>query len=214
MSGKVMRFAMALLIFGSGLASAQGTKSARGTVTAIGGDSITIKAGAQELKLAVDQKTVLTARGAGTAERKADAAGKPGPRLSDFIKPGDAVEVTYHEAGMHAANITKVNSAGSGSGSVAPERSESANGTVDSISATTLSISGSASGGTFKQSFHVDGTTKVIAVGASTAANAAGGKIQLADFVGVGDQVTVNYRKAGTTLHADEVRVRVKAPKK
>ena len=35
-----------------------------------------------------------------------------------------------------------------------------------------------------------------------------------ADFVGVGDQVTVNYRKAGSGLHADEVRVRSKVPKK
>ena len=221
MSGTGVRFTIALLIVvGGGLASqaaAQGTKSARGTVTAMGGDSITVKAGERELKFTVDPKTVLTASGAGTAERKAEAAGKPRTtRLADFVKTGDAVEVTYQETGttMRASSIRHVSDAGSKGGSVSAERLESANGTVDSLSGSTLAISGSTAGGTFKQSFTVDGTTKVIAVGGSTAAEAKGGKVSIADFVGVGDQVTVNYRKSGIGLHADEVRVRVKAPKK
>ena len=219
MSGTGFRFAIALLIVGGGLASqaaAQETKSARGTVTAISGGTITVKAADRELKFTVDAKTVLTASGAGTAERKAEAAGTPGPRLSDFVKTGDAIEVTYQETGgaMRATRIARVNSAGAGGGSVSGERSESSNGTVDSLSGSTLVISGSsAGGGSFKQSFAVDATTKVIAVGASTAL-ASSGKIVIADFVGIGDQVTVSYRKAGSSLHADEVRVRVKAPKK
>ena len=94
------------------------------------------------------------------------------------------------------------------------DRPESANGTVDSFSGSTLAISGSAGSGTFKQSFTVDANTRVIAMGASTAAEAKGGKVAIADFVGIGDQVTVSYRKAGSGLHADEVRVRAKAPKK
>ena len=95
------------------------------------------------------------------------------------------------------------------------DRSESATGKVDSLSGSTLVISGSTgSSGSFKQSFAVDATTKVIAMGASTAAAAKGGKVAIADFVGIGDQVTVSYRKAGSGLHADEVRVRAKAPKK
>jgi hypothetical protein len=218
MSGTGFRFAIALLIIG-GLASqaaAQGTKSARGTVTAMSGDSITVKAAERELKFTVDAKTVLTASGAGTAERKAEATGKPGTRLADFVKTGDAVEVTYQETGstMRASSIKRVTDAGSKGGSVSAERSESANGTVDSLSGSTLAISGKTGSGTFKQSFTVDGTTKVIAMGASTAADAKGGKVTIADFVGVGDQVTVSYRKAGSSLHADEVRVRAKAPKK
>ena len=213
MSGTGFRFVMALLIVSAVLtvrAAAQETKSARGTVTAIGGDSITVKAAERELKFSVDPKTVLTASGAGTAERKADASGKPGPRLTDFVKTGDAVEVSYQETGstMRASNIRRVTSAGGGS-----MAGESANGRVDSISGSTLVISGSAgSGGSFKQSYAVDATTKVIAMGASTAAT--GGKVVLTDFVGIGDQVTVSYRKAGSGLHADEVRVRAKAPKK
>jgi hypothetical protein len=205
------------MVVSGGLASqaaAQGTKSARGTVTAIGGDSITVKAAERELKFAVDSKTVLTASGAGTAERKAEAAGKPGTtRLADFVKTGDAVEVTYQETGstMHASSIKRVNDAGGGS--MSEERSESATGRVDSLSGSTLAISGSTGSGTFKQSYTVDATTKVIAMGASTAAEAKGGKIAIADFVGVGDQVRVSYRKAGSGLHADEVRVQAKAKK-
>ena len=99
-------------------ALAQDTKSARGNVTAMTGDSITVKAGDRELKFAVDAKTVLTASGAGTASRQAEAAGKPGPKLADFVKVGDAVEVNYREAGgtMTAANIRRIQSAGSGGG--------------------------------------------------------------------------------------------------
>lgn len=192
-------------------AAAQESKSARGTVSAVGADSITVKAGDRELKFTVDAKTVLTATGAGTAERQAAAAGKPGPRLGDFVKAGEAVEVSYQESGgtMRATNIRRISSAGGGSTSDA--RAEIANGTVDAITGTTLSISGSTGGGgSFKQSFSVDATTKVIALGAGTAAESKGGKVALTDFVGVGDQVSVTYRKAGAALHADEVRVRAK----
>ncbi len=193
-------------------ALAQDTKSARGNVTAMTGDSITVKAGDRELKFAVDGKTVLTASGAGTASRQADAAGKPGPKLADFVKVGDAVEVNYREAGgtMTAANIRRIQSAGSGGGGTSDDRSELANGTVESITGSTLTITGTVSGGTSKQSFTIDGTTKVVAVGAGTAASAAGGKVSITDIVGVGDQVTVTYHKTGTTLHAAEVRVRAK----
>jgi hypothetical protein len=196
----------------SGPLTAQETKSARGTVTAVGADSITVKAGSGELKFVVDSKTVLTASGAGTASRQAEAAGKPGPRLSEFLKPGDAVEVSYQEAAgsMRASNIRHVRSAGPGGGSTSDDRAETASGTVESISGSTLSIAGSTPGGTFKQSFTVDASTKVVAEGAGTAAAGRGGKVSITDFVGVGDQVTVSYRKAGAVLHADQVRVRAK----
>jgi hypothetical protein len=217
MSGTGLRFAIVLLFVGAGLtvrADAQETRTARGSVTAVGGDSITVKAGERELKFTVDSKTLLTASGAGTAERKADAAGKPGPRLGDFVKAGDAVEVSYQESTMRASSIRRVNSPGPGGGSVSGDRAETANGTVDSISGSTLSISGSAgSGGSFKQSYAIDANTKVIALGASTAAAAKGGKVVLTDFVGVGDQVTVTYRKSASGLHAEEVRVRAKGKK-
>ena len=197
-------------------ALAQGTKTARGNVTAMTADTMTVKAGEKEMKFTVDGKTVLTASGAGTAERKAEAAGKGGPKLADFVKVGDAVEVEYHETGatLHAANIRRIRSAGAGGGTTSDDRAQSAtqtaNGTVESITGSTLTITGSQSGGTFKQSFNIDAKTRAVAVGAGTAAQAAGGKVSFGDIVGVGDQVTVTYRQSGDSLHAEEVRVRAK----
>ena len=195
-------------------ANAQETKSARGTVTALGPSSITVKAGDSNLTFGVDPKTVLTASGAGTADRAAEAAGKPGPRLSDFVKVGDNVSVSYTEAAgaMRASRIQKLSSGGTGgSGSSAESASTTQNGTVTAIDGSTLTISGTGGGGsTFTQSYTVNRETKVIAVGAGTAAAAGGGGVAITSVVGVGDQVQVTYRPAGSTLQAEQVRVTAK----
>ena len=148
---------------------AQDTKSARGTVTAIAADSLTVKAGESEMRFTVDPKTVLVASGAGTADRKAEAAGKPGPRLTDFVKAGDNVEVSYTATGtaMRATRVQRMSSAGtsgsSGPSTAAPS-SMTSNGSVTSISGATLTISGSSGGGgTFTQSYTVNRETNVIA---------------------------------------------------
>jgi hypothetical protein len=194
-------------------AAAQDTKSARGTVTAMTADMVTVKAGAQELKFTVDAKTTVVASGGGTATRKATAAGAAGPKLSELIHVGDAVEVSYHDMGgtLHAAEVRKVASAGGGGGSTSDQRAaakeETSNGTVDSVTATSISISGSQSGGTFKQSFTIDASTKVVAQGAGTKAAAAGGKVSVTDLVKAGDRVAVTYHKMGDMLHAAEIRV-------
>ena len=198
-------------------ASAQDTKSARGTVTAMAADSITVKAGEREMKFSVDGKTTVVATGGGTATRKAEAAGTPGPKLSDLVKVGDAVEISYHEMGatLHAASVRRVASPGSGGGSTSDDRAatrvETATGTVDSISGTMLVISGTMSGGTFKQTFTIDGETKVVGEGAGSAAAAKGGRIAITDIVKTGDRVSVSYHKMGTTLHAAEVRLMQRA---
>jgi hypothetical protein len=193
------------------LAHAQDTKSARGTVSALSNGSITVKVGSGDVVYAVDAKTVLEAPGAGTADRRADAAGKPGPQLRDFVKVGDAVEVSYVEGGAtaRASRVRRVSSAGAAS---APdEKSMTQSGTVSSLTGSTLTITGSGGGvSSFTQSFTVNRETKVVAVGAGTAAAASGGGIPIASAVGVGDQVTVTYRQAGATLHAEEVRVTAK----
>jgi hypothetical protein len=195
-------------------------KSARGTVTAMAGDSLTVKAGTQELKFAVDAATVVTAEGGSTASRQAAAQGKGGPKIGDLIKVGDAVEVRYHEKGsmLHAANIRKVPSAGGGGGATsdqkAAEQTQNASGTVESVTANMLTITGSGGGGsTFKQTFTIDNATRVVGSGVGTAAAAKGGKVSFTDHVGKGDRVTVQYRASGATLHAEEVRVTQKAPK-
>ena len=69
---------------------AQDTKSARGTVTAIAGDTVTVKAGTQELKLMVDAKTTVVTEGGGTATRAATAKGAAGPKLAELLKVGES----------------------------------------------------------------------------------------------------------------------------
>jgi hypothetical protein len=198
--------------WGASAVRAQEMKTARGAVTTVAGDSLSIKAGDRVMTFAVDAKTELIASGAGTASRRAEAAGKPGPRLSDFLKAGDAVEVRYAEgaSGMRASRVSKVSSAGPGGGSTSDTAAQTSQGTVSSVSGTTLTISGNISGGgTFTQSFTVDRTTRVVASGAGTASQASDG-VTLTQFVGTGDTVSVRYRKAGDTLHAEEVRVTAK----
>ena len=134
------------------------------------GDTITVKAGERELKFSVDAKTTVIASGGSTATRKATKAGEAGPKLADLVKVGDAVDVSYHEMGgtLHAASVRKVWATGSGGGSTSDERAanaeERATGTVEMVSGTMLEINGSTSGGTFKQSFTIDGETKVVAM--------------------------------------------------
>jgi hypothetical protein len=195
---------------------AQEPKMARGTVTAIAADSVTVKVGTQDMKFGVDSKTNVEAAGAGTATRQAQAAGQPGAKLSDVVKVGQAVAVSYTDAGgsLHATRIRAIASVGASGGGVVPD-TKTANGTVKSVAATTMTISGSSGGGaTFEQTFTIDGSTKVVGRGAGTAAAAAGGKTAITDLVGSGDRVSVTYHTTGNTLHAAEVRVTTKAAPK
>ncbi len=185
----------------------------RGTIWAPGGDSITVKVRDQEMKFAVDAKTVVEARGGGTKARQAEAAGKAGPKLGEVVKTGDAVEVTYVDAAsgaLRATHIRAITSVGN-TGDAKPSEMV-ANGTVKSVAANTITISGSSGGGgTFTQSFVIDAGTKVVARGAGTAAAASGGKLAITDAVAAGDRVSVSYHEGGGSLQASEVRVTMKA---
>ena len=195
-------------------AFAQDTKTARGSVTAMAADSITVKVQSVDMKFVVDGKTTVEARGAGTKSKAAQAAGMAGPKLGDVVKVGDAVEVSYHDMGgtLHAAKIRAV--ASPGPATAAAAASKTSNGTVKSVAATSLSISGTAGGGaTFDQTFVIDAKTKVVGRGAGTAAAAKGGKTAITDLVAAGDKVTVHFHDMGGTLHAAEVRVTAKAAK-
>jgi hypothetical protein len=207
-------FALALVTWFSPPALAQPTKSARGTVTAVAGNTLTVKVGTQDMKFTVDKTTRVVGEGGSTAAKAAEAQGKTGPAFTDVIKVGQAVEVSYHETGgmMHAAEVRRVASAGSGGGTTSEQRdagqAQRSTGTVDSVNATTLTISGSGGGGSkFTQSFTVDAKTVVVGSGVGTAAKPTGGKVSLTDHVGKGDSVTVSYRAVGNTLHAEEIRV-------
>jgi hypothetical protein len=194
-------------------ALAQDSSKTRGTISALSGDSVTVKVRDQEMKFRVDAKTVVEARGAGTKDRAAEAAGKPGPKLSEVVKTGDAVEVTYVDApsgALRATHIRSIVSVGN-TGDAKPSEMVS-NGVVKSVTASAVSISGSlGSGATFTQSFTIEPSTKVIAKGAGTAAAAKGGKLVLTDAVAVGDRVSISYHEGGGALQASEVRVLMKA---
>lgn len=207
---------IALVAWFASEATAQTTKTVRGTVTAMTGDLVTVKAGSQEMKFTVDAKTRVTAEGGSTATKQAETAGKPGPKLAELIQVGNAVEVTYAEAGgaMRATGIRRVRDAGAAGGASADQSTETVTGTVDSISGNTVALTGSSTAGaTFKLSVTVDNSTKMIAEGAGTAAAMSGGKLVLSDHLGPGDRITVTYHTKGTTLHASEIRVRQKAKK-
>jgi hypothetical protein len=195
------------------LALAQAAKTARGTVTALAADSVTVKVADHDMRFSVDGKTNVEATGAGTKARAAQRAGQPGPKLTDVIKVGQPVEVTYREmsGAMHASRIRGVASAGSAAGGGAAA-AKSSNGAVTSVSPTSLTITGSSGAGAkFTQTFTIDGDTKVVGKGAGTAAAAKGGRVAATDVVANGDRVTVSFHPVGNALHASEIRVITKA---
>src|SRR3954467_12988438 len=72
--------------------------TATGVVSAVSGNSVTVKEKTGDTTFTVDGKTIVSGTGLGTAGRKLqDAGGKP--TLSEFVKDGDTVSVTYHEEG-------------------------------------------------------------------------------------------------------------------
>lgn len=195
---------------------AQDTKTARGTVTAMATDSVTVKTPTAEMKFGVDAKTTVEAPGAGTRARAAEAAGAAGPKLSEVVKVGQPVEVSYHDMGagkLHAARIRAI-SAAAAAAPVTPA-TKTSNGSVQTVSGTALTITGSSGGGaTFTQTFTVDADTKVIGRGVGTAAAPTGGRAAITSLVKNGDRVSVSYRESGTSLIATEIRVSASAPPK
>jgi hypothetical protein len=216
-----------VFLLGSGVATAapQETKSVRGTVSAVGADSVTVKVKDQDMKFSVDSKTEVIARGGATAARAAKAEGKAGAPVSSLLKAGQTVDVKYHEPAMHAATVRVLpGSATAASKPAAPAaataattgqekpKSTTASGTVTAMTGTSLTVKTSAGESTFA----IDPKTKIIGTGLGTkakAAAAAGKKQVLADVVGVGDAVSVTYKEIAGAKQASEVRLRKKASK-
>ena len=195
---------------------AQEAKKARGKVTAMTPTSVSVDVAGTAMSFAVDAKTEVEAPGAGTATRKAEAAGKPGVKLADVIKVGEPVEVSYHEMSgkMQASKIRKVSSVSSAATTTAAE-SKSSHGKVTAVSPTSLTISGSSGGGaTFTQTFVIDAKTKVIGKGAGTMSKEKGGKVSATDLIASGDSVSVSFSDMSGALHANSVRVMMKAAAK
>jgi hypothetical protein len=192
-------------------------KTARGTVTAMAGDSLTVKAADGDMKFMVDLSTKVIAPGAGTRAGRAAAAGQAGPTLSEVVKVGQAVEVSYTGMGasMHATQIRAVASASGGGASAGGAKTQTASGTVSSVSLTSITIGGGAGGGAkFTRTFVVDTATNVVARGAGTAAEKAGGRTAITDLIANGDRVSISYTATGGMNHASEIRVTGKAAMK
>jgi hypothetical protein len=79
-----------------------------GTVSSVSGSSVTVKAASGDMTFSVDEKTTVVGTGVGTAGRKVVAEGGK-PTLSEFLKEGDAVSVTYKEtAGTKLASTIRL----------------------------------------------------------------------------------------------------------
>ena len=153
---------------------AQATKTVKGSVTTVGADSITVKVGGKDMTFAVDGKTHVVAPGGSTKTREAKAEGKAGPMLTEVVKTGQAVEVSYHEKGMHAATIKAVADAkaapaapAAAAAPAAPAaKAQTASGVVSALSGSSLTIKGKSGDVTFT----VDNKTTVSGTGIGTAA--------------------------------------------
>jgi len=207
-------------------AKAEATKTATGTIASISGGSVTVKTKSGDMTFTIDSKTHVVAPGGSTKARAAQAEGKPGAAATDVLKTGQAVDVKYSEAGMHAVSIRTIgaappaNAAGTSgkeaapppppqpakSEKAAPAKSERAAGTVSSVSGNSLTLKG-ASGET---TVTVDSKTTVVGTGIGTAGRklmAAGGKPTLAEFVKEGDSVNVTYKESAGAKVASVTRV-------
>ena len=80
--------------------------SARGTITALANDSISVKAADKVSTFVVDSKTTVVGTGMGTITAKFKAEGKS-PTITDLLGAGDQVIVYFKEAGgaMRASEI-------------------------------------------------------------------------------------------------------------
>ena len=205
------------VLVASSSALAQATKTVKGSVTNVGPNTITVAVAGKDMTFNVDVKTTVVARGAGTKAKAAEAAGKTGPGVADVLKAGDAVEVVYHEAGMHADTVRGIASVPPPP--PAPKAAEdqktkaaTESGVVSAVSGTTLTIKGKAGDTTFT----VDSKTVVSGTGLGTAGRKitdAGGKPTLGEFLHSGDSVSVTYHDTGVAKMATNVRVTKKALK-
>lgn len=77
-----------------------------GTVSAVAADSLTIKAKTEEMTFKVDSTTKVI--GTGASHKSAEKKGANEPTIiTDFVKVGDSVSVTYHDmdGSKHAASV-------------------------------------------------------------------------------------------------------------
>jgi hypothetical protein len=205
----LLLFAAASLTIGLATASAAPEgKWARGKVTAMAGDTLTIDVKGKPMTFTVDKSTEVVKSGAATKAREMAKTGEV-PTLADIVKVGDNVEVQYTEAEgkMHASMVR-------GGISAAPmtsaEKPKVVQGVVSEVSGASLSIK---TEGGEDMKFEIDTKTKVYGHGLSTMTKekkAEGQGVKLTDAVAVGDTVEVGFKPMGEMKHATIVTVKKK----
>ena len=196
---------MAVLV-GHAAAEAQ-SKEIRGSAVAVSDSFLSVKAGEQTLSFVINRDTLVEAKGASTRTRRAESAGNsPAIKLTDYVKPGDPVLVSYRSAdGKNLALAVRPVSAVGTTGAAAAS--------TKNIQAKVKSISGNAlildqNGRDVR--FTLDRETDVLAIGATRATKKAGGSVPITDLVHAGDLVWVEYLEAAGSLKAVEIQVRMR----
>jgi hypothetical protein len=207
----VVAVALVVSLVWAPVTSAQ-TKYVRGTVVSVTGDTFVVKAGGTDMTFKVDKATELTARGAGKAQKAADAKGEAGVKFSDFVKAGQGVEVHYKDVGgvLTAVEVHSGLPPAGGTAPAAESSGGSARGTVTAISNASITVKGDAQDWTFA----VDPKTLVLGTGMGTITrqfNEQGKSPTITDLLGVNDSVVVNFKETGGVKRAAEIRVLAKA---
>jgi hypothetical protein len=204
---------MVLASAGAVIAAPQETQAARGTVTAVSADSLTVTVKDVPVKFIVDRTTDVVAPGGGTMARAAKADGKTGVAITSVVKVGQSVDVKYHLPAMHAASVRVLGAAPAGTPKgEAPAKSEPATAKTGSASGQVTAVSGSSltlKTGTGATTYAIDTKTRVIGHGLGTKAKedaVVGKKQTLTELVAIGDTVSVTSSEPAGG-HATVVRV-------
>jgi hypothetical protein len=204
----VLTAALVILSLSAALAARQ-EKRARGKVTAISGNAVTIDVKGQAMTFAVDASTRTTAPGGSTKTKEAERTGAK-LTIADFVKVGDNVEISYVESGatLLAKSVRAGISAPAGtSADAAAPATKRLEGVVSDVSGSKLTIKPQAGDAT---TFVVEPDIRVSGEGLGTLARdkqAKGAKLTLTEAVSTGDTVEVSYKTVGEAKHATGVRV-------
>lgn len=206
---RVLSIAAAVLAL-SAAASAAPETWARGTITAMGPDSITLDVKGEAMTFKVATTTDVIARGAGTKAREAARATGEKPKMSDLLKVGDQVEVRYTESG--GAMLAEVIRGGiTAPAMTSAEAEKGASKKIEGVvtAVTNTSISLKPADGT-EWTFIADQKLRVVGKGLGTMKKemaVKSEKVTLTDAVAVGDTVEVTYKVMGDMKHASAVSV-------
>ena len=185
-------------------------KWVRGPVKAMGHDTITVTVKGVESTFKIEPTTMVTAKGGSTAMKEAEK-GKPAPKLGDFIKVGQHVEVHYKDvAGEKVATEVRPIVTATEAASEEPEPSatsgSSASGAVVSVAPESIVVKVDGK----DMQFAVTPKTQVRGKGLSTKSTELKAEKKpsvITEFVKPNDWVTIYY--TGDAVNATATGVRV-----